>query len=139
MDSQLQVKSQPGQGSTFWFDITLPVIESLVKEQSALPGIFRGMREHGVKCWSLTTNSTIRLLLVDMLGPLGFAVDTAENGQVAVDKTLAWQPDVIVIDLVMPVKMGFEAVQEIRQRPELKDVCIIAASASVLEADQDLN
>jgi CheY-like chemotaxis protein len=78
-----------------------------------------------------------RLLLVDMLEPLGFEVSTAQNGQEGVDKALAWQPDAIVMDLVMPVKTGFEATLEMRQRPELKGVCIIAASASVLEADQE--
>jgi CheY-like chemotaxis protein len=71
------------------------------------------------------------------LQPLGFEVNTAVNGQEAVDKALAWQPDAIVMDLVMPVKTGFEATQEMRQRPELDGVCIIAASASVLEADQE--
>jgi CheY-like chemotaxis protein len=78
-----------------------------------------------------------RLLLVDMLEPLGFEVSTAGDGQEAVDKALAWRPDAIIMDLVMPVKTGFEAAQEIRQQPELKEVFIVAASASVLEADQE--
>jgi CheY-like chemotaxis protein len=40
------------------------------------------------------------------------------------------------MDLRMPVMSGFESAQEIRQRPELNDVCIIASSASVGDADQ---
>ncbi len=41
------------------------------------------------------------------------------------------------MDLVMPVKTGFEATQELRQRPEFTDLVIIAISASVLEADRE--
>lgn len=139
MGSRLQVKSLLGQGSTFWFDTTLPVIESLtVKPPSPSPS--RNIQGYeGTRRKVLVVDDKLynRLLLVDMLEPLGFEVNTAENGQEAVDKALTWQPDAIVMDLVMPVKTGFEAAREIRQRPELKGVCIIAASASVLEADQE--
>jgi CheY-like chemotaxis protein len=68
---------------------------------------------------------------------LGFAVSTASNGQQAVDKALELQPDAIVMDLVMPVKTGVEAARDIRGRSELRDVFIVAASASVLEADRE--
>ncbi len=137
MNSQLLVKSQPGQGSIFWFDVTLPVIASPVKEAPRLTGNIQGYEGTRRKVLIVDDKLFNRLLLADMLEPLGFEVNTAENGQEAVDKALAWQPDAIVMDLVMPVKTGFEAAQEMRQRPELKDVCIIAASASVLEADQE--
>jgi two-component system sensor histidine kinase/response regulator len=40
-----------------------------------------------------------------------------------------------LMDLVMPVKTGHEATQELRRQPELEDLVIIAVSASVLEAD----
>jgi CheY-like chemotaxis protein len=78
-----------------------------------------------------------RLLLVDMLEPLGFEVSTASDGQEAVDRALELQPEAIVMDLIMPVKTGFEAIQEMRGQPELEEVLIIAASASVLETDQE--
>jgi CheY-like chemotaxis protein len=64
-------------------------------------------------------------------------VRTANDGLQAVEMALELQPDAIVIDNVMPVKTGFEAVQEMRGRPELEEVLIIAASASVLEADRE--
>jgi CheY-like chemotaxis protein len=78
-----------------------------------------------------------RLILRDMLEPLGFVVHTADDGQQAIDKAMAVRPDAILMDLVMPVKTGIEAVQEIRQRSELKDVVMIAVSASVLDADRE--
>ncbi|HNS38159.1 MAG TPA: response regulator, partial [Anaerolineaceae bacterium] len=78
-----------------------------------------------------------RMLLVDLLEPLGFEVSTADDGQGAVNKALALRPDAIIMDLVMPVKTGFEAAHEMRQQPELQAVFIVAVSASVLEADRE--
>jgi len=126
-----------GPGSLFWFDVTLPVITPPAEERLTPPRNIEGYEGTRRKVLVVDDKLYNRLLLVDMLEPLGFEVSTAGDGQEAVDKALAWQPDAIVMDLVMPVKTGFEAAQEMRQRPELKDVCLIAASASVLEADQE--
>ncbi len=137
MGGQLQVESELGQGSTFWFEVTLPVTESAVQEEpTTIPHIvgYEGRRRKVLVADDRQYN---RLLLVDMLEPLGFEVRTASDGQEAVVAALAWQPDVIMMDLVMPVKTGFEAAQEIRQEPQLKGVVIIAVSASVLEGDRN--
>jgi CheY-like chemotaxis protein len=77
-----------------------------------------------------------RLVLLNMLKPLGFEVTLAEDGQDGVNKAKALQPDLILMDLVMPVMSGFEAVKTIRQLPTLPDVPIIAISASVFEVDR---
>ncbi len=58
------------------------------------------------------------------------------NGQEAVDLARQLKPDLIFMDLIMPVMMGFEAVTTIRQTPELARVPIIAVSASVLQLDR---
>ena len=136
MGSQLQVESEPGRGSTFWFELTLPVVGIVEQKQPTF------MREiigyEGARRRVLVVDDKLynRMLLADMLVPLGFEVHTAENGQQAVDETLAWQPNVILMDLVMPVKTGIEATQEIRQLPPFENTLIIAVSASVLEADE---
>ena len=77
-----------------------------------------------------------RSVLVHLLGPLGFEVAEAENGQEAVEQARATRPDVIIMDMIMPVMTGFEATQEIRQTPELKEALIIATSASVSDTDR---
>ncbi|MCP5084864.1 MAG: response regulator, partial [Alphaproteobacteria bacterium] len=78
-----------------------------------------------------------RLVLRDILEPLGFEVSAAGDGQQALDRAREAHPDVILMDLVMPVKTGFVATQELRQRPEFTELVIIAISASVLEADRE--
>ena len=139
MGGQLQVKSQLGQGSVFWFDVTLPVIETATQETATPTRAIIGYEGARRKVLVADDKAYNRQMLVDLLVPLGFEVGAAGDGQEAVDKALAWQPDAIVLDLVMPVKTGFEAAQEIRQQPALgtQRVYIIAVSASVLEADQE--
>jgi CheY-like chemotaxis protein len=150
MGNRVQVKSPAftspplegtagGPGSLFWFEVALPGIESFAGEPPTPILLRRITGYEGARRKVLVVDDRRynRLLLVDMLEPLGFEVSTAGDGQEAVDKALAWRPDAIIMDLVMPVKTGFEAAQEIRQQPELKEVFIVAASASVLEADQE--
>jgi CheY-like chemotaxis protein len=137
MGGQLQVESEVGRGSTFRFEVALPLTEAAAKEEPAPLRNIVGYEGARRKVLVVDDRQYNRLLLVDMLEPLGFAVSTANDGQQAVEVALELQPDAIVMDNVMPVKTGLEAVREIRQQPELKDVFIIAASASVLEADQE--
>ena len=136
MGGQLQVSSELGRGSTFWFEVTFPVIERVkaedkLSESRKIIG-YQGKRRHILVVDDREDNC---LVLQNLLEPLGFEVTLGENGQEEIDLARQIKPDCILTDLVMPVKTGFEAVQEIRQIPELKDVIIIAISASVLDMD----
>jgi len=136
MGGQLRVKSEKGKGSTFWFEIVLPVVEitSLLEQEINEPVTgYEGKRRTILVVDDKQNN---RLMLLGLLEPLGFNVVLAKNGQEEVDKAREMQPDIILTDLVMPVKTGFEAVQEIRQIPALKNTPIIAISASVFDMDQ---
>ena len=77
------------------------------------------------------------LLLANLLEPLGFKVVIAENGQQGLDIARQLQPDMILTDVFMPVKTGFVMVLELRQIQCLKEIPIIALSASTLELVQE--
>ncbi|SEQ85500.1 PAS domain S-box-containing protein [Amphritea atlantica] len=136
MGGKLLVESELGRGSSFWFDISLPVAEGAPPQKSELLRRITGYVGKQRKILVVDDKQYNRLLLKDLLEPLGFAIDTAEDGQAAINKALSWQPDIIVMDLVMPVKSGLEAAQEIHLLPELKNIFILAVSASVSEADR---
>jgi two-component system, cell cycle response regulator DivK len=70
-----------------------------------------------------------RLFMRLELEELGFIVFEAENGQVAVDTAAREIPDVILMDLTLPLMDGFTATKLIRQNAELKNVPIIAVTA----------
>ena len=137
MDSELHVKSELEKGSTFWFDLTLPVVTAEAELKSSRIEKIIGYKGKRRKVLVVDDKHENRLVLHGMLEPLGFEVIKAVNGKEEIEKAQEIKPDIILTDLVMPVMTGFEAVQKIRQMPELKNVIIIAVSASVFEADQE--
>jgi CheY-like chemotaxis protein len=58
-----------------------------------------------------------------MKGP--YEIVTASDGQEAIAKALIEQPDLILMDVIMPKMDGFEAVRQIRSRPAIRDIPII--------------
>ena len=70
-----------------------------------------------------------RLFMRRQLEDHGFIVFEAENGQVAVERAVSDPPDVILMDLTLPLMDGFAATKLIRQNEQLKNVPIIAVTA----------
>jgi PAS domain S-box-containing protein len=133
MGGELHVKSTVGQGSTFWFEIELPVIDEhyieseLYLEQWRIVG-FKGEKRSVLLADDHEMN---RIVLKDILVPLGFDVFEAVNGREMLDKATEHHPDLILVDLVMPVMDGFEATRRLRKLSDFKDVVVIAVSANV--------
>ena len=73
-------------------------------------------------------------MLVSLLEPLGFKVDTAFNGEDALNAARERQPDLVLMDLVMPVMDGLEAARLMRADPRFDRTAIIGASASVTDS-----
>lgn len=69
-----------------------------------------------------------RDLLAQILRLKGFEVAVASNGLKAVEKVVDWLPDLILMDLRMPVMDGFEAIRMIRARDSTRTTPIIAIS-----------
>ena len=74
-----------------------------------------------------------RAVISNFLLPLGFTISEATNGREGVAKAIETRPDMVLMDLVMPVMDGFEATRTIRQVSECRDMKVIALSASVFE------
>lgn len=71
----------------------------------------------------------IREALADMFTKYNFEVTTAVNGQEGLDKALAIHPDIILLDLNMPVMNGHEALTRLRNDPWGKTVKVVVLSA----------
>ena len=137
MGGEVQVESQLGKGSRFWFELTLPAIEVKRKDTQLAKGRILGYEGKPCQVLIVDDKRENRLVLRHMLSPLGFKIIEAENGAEGVKLAREHLPDVILTDLVMPVMNGFQAAKEIRQIAELKDVLIMAISASVFDMDQE--
>jgi CheY-like chemotaxis protein len=77
-----------------------------------------------------------RELLVQMLAPLGFELQEAADGQAAIDRWREWQPNLIWMDLRMPVLDGREAARRIRAADQGQQPVIIALTASCFEEER---
>ncbi len=79
---------------------------------------------------------SIKSLLVKLLQPLGFELKEAKNGQEAVDTWREWQPQLIWMDIRMPMMDGYEATKIIKAEPKGQETKIIALTASTLEEEK---
>lgn len=71
----------------------------------------------------------IRNLLVDILDDVGYEAPEAKNGADAVEQIQSSQPDLLLLDLMMPVMDGFEVLNRLRDNPETRDMPVVILSA----------
>jgi len=138
MGGELCVKSIVNQGSIFWFEINLVVNDSVQVDQGAFlkPQNIIGFVGEPLTVLLADDNDTNRQVIKDLLLPLGFQIVEAINGRETIQKACQTFPDVILMDLVMPVMDGLEAIQHLRALPAFQEVPILAISASVSEQRQ---
>jgi PAS domain S-box-containing protein len=137
MGSQIWVESTPGIGSIFGFDLQVPEIATSIQPMSVNSTrhiiSYSGSRR---KILVVDDRWENRSVLINMLEPIGFELQEATNGQEGLDKAVAFQPDLILADLIMPVIDGFEMTRQLRQLSALQNTIIIAISANVFETSQ---
>jgi CheY-like chemotaxis protein len=136
MGSDINVQSTPGKGSTFWIDLDLAEVDCAADIASPDHRCVRGFKGGKRKILVVDDREENRLVLTNLLQPLGFEVVEAIDGRDGLHKARDFQPDAIFMDLVMPVMDGFEATRQIRMSPDLRQTVIIATSASVFDMDR---
>ena len=137
MDGEIQVESEPGKGSRFFFEANFTEVEGkaeMTSQDERLPVGFEGEPKRVLVVDDTAEN---RSVLLDLLQPIGFEIEEAENGEEALVLAANNRPDLILMDLVMPELDGFEATKQIRQSSTLQDIVVIGLSASVFEEDRD--
>ena len=81
--------------------------------------------------------ATSRELLRTVLERQGFIVAEAADGEEALRQARAEIPDLILLDLQMPVRNGYEVLTELRQDPRFASLPIIALTASAMQGDRE--
>lgn len=135
MEGDITIVSQLGAGSIFHFTLLLPIATNDVAAPlPSLPVIaYQGPRKRILVVDDIAAN---REMLSDMLGGLGFEIYLAVNGQDGVTQAQQLRPDLILMDIVMPVMNGLDATRKIREMPETSSIPVIAISASVTSEDE---
>jgi len=78
-----------------------------------------------------------RQILRDLLTNAGFEMIEAENGEDAVASAQARRPDLILMDIQLPILDGYEATRRIKADPDLKSIPIIVVTSYALSGDED--
>ncbi len=136
MGGTLHVESVEGIGSIFWMMLDLPELDAVKSVRQQVPmiiGYESRCKRSKFRILVIDDAWENRTMLANLLEPLGFEVTEANNGKEGLAKAEDILPDLILMDLIMPIMNGFEATRNLRLIPEFHNLPIIATSASVFE------
>ncbi|MEM8828427.1 MAG: PAS domain S-box protein [Cyanobacteria bacterium P01_G01_bin.19] len=133
MNSELHLDSTAGEGSRFWFDLNLEEVSATSLPPENLQPDLPVTRRLATPCKILIVddNKDNRLLLAEYLQPLGFSLKEASNGREGIAIAEEFQPDAILVDLLMPVMDGKEMSDRIRQHSQLQHTVMLMISANI--------
>jgi CheY-like chemotaxis protein len=147
MGGEISVRSIPGQGTAFSFDICVPVVETVGREALTFPGPVITPDPDTPQYRVLVVDDIWdnRQLLTILMKQFNFEVQEADTGTKAFELWKSWRPHLIWLDIRMPGSMdGHDVARNIRaleaqeasavpNDAEPKRTCIIAVTAGVLE------
>ncbi|OIP67601.1 MAG: hypothetical protein AUK43_19025 [Oscillatoriales cyanobacterium CG2_30_40_61] len=138
MGGDIQVQSIPEQGSTFTFEIQARIDRetNFSPNQNQQQIIHLAPDQNSVRILIVDDDADNRSLLVKMLNRVGFEVKEAGDGQEALELWQSWQPDLICLDMQLPILDGFATARQIRSQEQQRSIPILAISASVFERER---
>jgi signal transduction histidine kinase/ActR/RegA family two-component response regulator len=136
--SKIGLASEEGKGAKFFFELDLAIGHVLPETPHMLDAVdsetLRGVRVLLVEDYPVNVKVALKFLY-----KWGIDVDTADNGQIALDKFADGKYDVILMDLQMPVMDGYTATQEIRKINNVIPIIALTASATFSNKDRALS
>lgn len=138
MGGEIAIESKPGKGSVFHVEV--PVELPSIKEIPAtvwhrhIIGLAQGHPRY--RLLIVEDQHENLLLMHKLLDPLGFELRDAANGREALEIFTEWHPDLIWMDIRMPVMDGMEAARRIKATPSGAHTKIIALTAHSMEEER---
>lgn len=124
----IHVVSELGNGSTFI--VRVPILVQVETEKEVMLKKISDTVEGGRQKRVLIVEDKphARTLLHTYLSEAGYVIEIATNGVEALEKAKLWKPDVITLDILLPVKDGWQVLRELKEHPLCKDIPVIIIS-----------
>jgi CheY-like chemotaxis protein len=141
MQGEVGVQSVLGQGSTFWFSARLGIghahAMALARApQRAAPDARALQALQGLRILLVEDNELNREVALELLSDVGVRVDTANNGQMALQSLQEQTYDLVLMDMQMPVMDGLTATRLLRAQARFAALPVIAMTANAMETDR---
>ncbi len=143
MGGRIWVDSEQGIGSTFHFTVKL-------KKSKIMPDKTAALEEAGVedvqhalnliqskKILLVEDNEINQELVMDLLNSNGMTVESAYDGQEALDILEKQSFDAVLMDCQMPVMDGYDATRKIRELEKFRELPVFALTANVMKGDRE--
>ncbi|QPK64785.1 response regulator [Methylomonas sp. LL1] len=137
MGGELTVTSELGKGSTFAFGIPLPIAEAVSNTASPAGIVGLAAGQHAPRILVAEDKLDNQQVVEQLLRQIGCEVAIAANGQEAVELFQSWHPQLILMDMRMPVMDGYQATRAIRSLLGGDKFPILALTASAFEEDKE--
>ena len=136
MGGTIHLKSEPDFGSQFWFEVVMPAAEA--PKLVALDNDGHHIPFKGKRVLVVEDNPVNQMVVAECLRQWELSMDTANNGQEALDALRQGSYDLILMDVQMPVMDGYTATEAIRAGhvPGTEWLPIIALTASGLPEEE---
>lgn len=137
MGGDISVVSEIGKGTNFQFQIQAQTgKESINDHTEKRRALALAAEQPTYKILVVDDKPMNCQLLIKLLSPMGFEVQEASNGQEAIAIWDQWEPNLIWMDMRMPVMDGYEATKYIKSTTKGNATAVIALTASVLEEEK---
>ena len=132
MKGEISIVSESGLGSTFTVKIPYKQPDAVERVESEIE-----LREYKFspdnKVLAVEDNAMNQEMLRALFNELNIELIIAENGKEGVSKAFEHQPDLILMDIHMPVMDGYTATRLIRENPALAEIPIVALTADAFK------
>lgn len=138
MNGEIHLSSTPGKGSTFtivFHNIQYSKSTEEKKDEYMWDDEVLDFRKQ--KVLVIDDVAYNRQLVVGYLENNNLLIYEAENGALAIEAARNYQPDLIFMDLRMPVMDGYQATRILKQDPDLKNIPVVALTASTMKSQNE--
>lgn len=134
MNGDISIESNINEGSTFkitFHDVNIP--ENLRDHSESIESdLLENISFKGIRALIVDDNNNNRNLLKEIMDQIKIDTDDAANGRDAIELAESFNPDIIFMDVQMPVMDGIAASMKIKSNPVTRHIPIVAVTASIL-------